>query len=148
MTEQQIELYRGTAIRFIENNSQDLVRIYLENRKNEEGLLGINLADIETTKNIEVAYIPLHILPEELLKSVNERKEVNNENIIYFLLITPFEEKIIELDIRTLNQIKPPVSQQVEASSSLTTLPEVQEDLEELDELTELEEPKDEAKEE
>jgi len=147
MTEQQVELYRGTAIRFIENNAQDLVRIYLENRKNEEGLLGINLADIETTKNIEVAYIPLHILPEELLKSVNERKEVNNENIIYFLLITPFEEKIIELDIRTLNAIKPPPTLQPEvslSSSSLTTLPEGKEDLENLDELNKLEEPKEE----
>ena len=145
MTEQQVELYRGTAIRFIENNAQDLVRIYLENRKNEEGLLGINLADIETTKNIEVAYIPLHILPEELLKSVNERKEVNNENIIYFLLITPFEEKIIELDIRTLNAIKQPPTLQPEvslSSSSLTILPEGEEELEEL------EEPKDEPKEE
>ena len=145
MTEQQVELYRGTAIRFIENNATDLVRIYLENRKNEEGLLGINLADIETTKNIEVAYIPLHILPEELLKSVNERKEVNNENIIYFLLITPFEEKIIELDIRTLNAIKQPPTLQPEvslSSSSLTILPEGEEELEEL------EEPKDEPKEE
>lgn len=107
MSDQNIELYRGTAIRFIENNASDLMQLYLEHRKTIEGVLGINLIDIETTKKIDVAYIPLNILPEELLKSVNERKEVNNENIIYFLLITPFEEKIIELDIRTLNAIKP-----------------------------------------
>lgn len=108
MTEQQIEMYRGTAIKFIEKNASDLAQIYLTNRKTEEGVLGINLTDIETTNHIDVAYIPLHILPEELLKSINERKTENNENIIYFLLITPFEEKIIELDIRTLAAIPPP----------------------------------------
>jgi hypothetical protein len=103
MTEQQIESYRETSIRFIENNGSELMQLYLTHRKNEEGVLGINLIDIETTQKIDVAYIPLTILPEELVKSINERKEENNENIIYFLLITPFEEKIIELDIRTLN---------------------------------------------
>lgn len=110
MTEQQIELYRGTAIRFIEKNAKDLSQIYLTHRKTEEGVLGINLTDIETNQKIDVAYIPLNILPEELAKSINDLKEINSENIIYFLLITPFEEKIIELDIRTLNSITSPNS--------------------------------------
>jgi hypothetical protein len=105
MTDQQIETYRCTAIRFIENNASDLVQLYLTHRKDGEGILGINLIDIETTQKIDVAYIPLNILSEELVKNINERKEVNDTNIIYFLLITPFEEKIIELDIRTLNSI-------------------------------------------
>ena len=60
---------------------------------------------IDTTNNIDVAYIPLNILPEELATSVNDLKNINSENIIYFLLITPFEEKIVELDIRTLNSL-------------------------------------------
>ena len=105
MSEQQIELYRGTAIRFIEKNAKDLSQIYLTHRKTEDGVLGINLTDIDTTNNIDVAYIPLTILPEELATSVNDLKKINSENIIYFLLITPFEEKIVELDIRTLNSI-------------------------------------------
>ena len=105
MTEQKIELYRGTAIRFIEKNAKDLSQIYLTHRKTEDGVLGINLTDIDTTNNIDVAYIPLNILPEELVKTINDLKEINSENIIYFLLITPFEEKIVELDIRTLNSI-------------------------------------------
>ena len=105
MSEQQIKLYRGTAIRFIEKNAKDLSKIYLTHRKTEDGVLGINLSVIDTTNNIDVAYIPLNILPEELATSVNDLKNINSENIIYFLLITPFEEKIVELDIRTLNLI-------------------------------------------
>ena len=123
MSDQNIELYRGTAIRFIENNASDLMQLYLEHRKTIEGVLGINLIDIETTKKIDVAYIPLNILPEELLKSVNERKEVNNENIIYFLLITPFEEKIIELDIRTLNSLTPSNNMLNNMSNELSNSP-------------------------
>ena len=105
MTEQQIELYRGTAIRFIEKNAKDLSQIYLTHRKTEDGVLGINLTDIDTTNNIDVAYLPLNILPAELDKIINDLKDINSENIIYFLLITPYEEKIVELDIRTLNLI-------------------------------------------
>ena len=105
MTEQQIELYRGTAIRFIEKNAKELSQIYLTHRKTEDGLLGINLTDIDATQKIDVAYIPLTILPEDLAININDLKEINSENIIYFLLITPFEEKIVELDIRTLNSI-------------------------------------------
>ena len=37
-----------------------------------------------------------------LLEKINERKTHNDSNIIYLLLITPLEEKIIEIDIRTL----------------------------------------------
>lgn len=123
MSEQQIELYRGTAIRFIENNASDLMQLYLSHRKTEDGVLGINLIDIETTQKIDVAYIPLNILPEELLKNVNERKNENTENIIYFLLITPFEEKIIELDIRTLNSLTPSNNMLNNMSNELSNSP-------------------------
>ena len=116
MSDQQIELYRGTAIRFIENNASDLMQLYLTHRKNEEGVLGINLTDIDTTRKIDVAYLPLNILPEELVNNINERKEANDINIIYFLLITPFEEKIIELDIRTLNSISSSISPSISPS--------------------------------
>lgn len=106
MSDQQIELYRRTALKFIESNSKDLIRIYLANREQEKGILAINLSDIDTTNNIDVAYMPLNILPEELLKIISDRTEINNENIVYFLLITPYEEKVVEFDIRTLNEIK------------------------------------------
>ena len=36
------------------------------------------------------------------LQKIKDRKLVNDSNIIYIFLITPVEEQIIEIDIRSL----------------------------------------------
>ena len=38
----------------------------------------------------------------EIQKKIYERMEINNEHIIYFLMITPCEEQILEIDARDL----------------------------------------------
>ena len=104
---EQIIHYRNVAITFINKNKQELVQIYIQHIKtapieDKEGVLGINLGEIEEKHNIDVAFIPVKVLPVELVNKILERQKVNNENIIYFLLITPLEEQILEVDIRSL----------------------------------------------
>ena len=104
---EQIIHYRNVALTFINKNKQDLVQIYLQHIKtapieDREGVLGINLNEINEKNNIDVAFIPARILPIELANKILERQKENNENIIYFLLITPLEEQILEVDIRSL----------------------------------------------
>jgi len=100
----KIEKYRSIIIQFINKNKNDLINIYMNHLSQDGyGVLIINIIDIETKQNIDVGYIPLDMLSLELCEKVNERKLQNdNENIIYFLTITPVEEKIIEIDIRNL----------------------------------------------
>jgi len=101
--QEQIIKYQNISLKFIENNKPDLISIYLQHSKTDgEGVLAINFAYIEEKKNVDVSYIPLTVLPEDLVKKVNERKLVNNENIIYFLIATKYDENIVELDIRDL----------------------------------------------
>ena len=107
MSEEDILKYRKMTVQFINNNKQNLVSIYLKhtkgNEENEgEGILLINFSDFDTTNKIDVSFIALKLLAEEIINDINKCKETNNENIIYFLLITPYEDKIIEIDIRTL----------------------------------------------
>ena len=119
MTDVEITKYRNLAVKFIENNKQNLVSIYLKHSKGTEevgredenvgegegeGILIINLNEFDKTNKIDVSFIVLKLLSDELLNEINKCKETNNENIIYFLLITPYEDKIIEIDIRTLIQ--------------------------------------------
>ena len=102
--------YRNVALSFINANKKDLASIYLQhtkstNQESEEdrnGVLGINMVEMEERKNIDVAFLPMKILPLELANTILERQKVNNEHIIYFLMISPIEEKLIEIDIRTL----------------------------------------------
>jgi hypothetical protein len=107
MSEEDINRYRQMALQFINYNKQNLISIYLKHSKgtdeNEgEGILIINLNDFDKTNKIDVSFISVKLLSDELLAEINKCKENNNENIIYFVLITPYEDKIIEIDMRTL----------------------------------------------
>ena len=107
MSEADIIKYREMCIQFINNNKQNLVSIYLKHSKGTEetegdGILLINFNDFEKTNKIDVSFIALKLLSDEFINEINKCKETNNENIIYFLLMTPYEDKIIEIDIRTL----------------------------------------------
>jgi hypothetical protein len=107
MSEEDIHKYREMTVQFINNNKQNLVSIYLKhskgNEENEgEGILLINFNDFEKNNKIDVSFIALKLLSNEFITEINKCKEINNEHIIYFLLITPYEDKIIEIDIRTL----------------------------------------------
>jgi len=107
MSEEDINKYRQISLKFIELNKSNLINIYLKHlngtEENEgEGVLFINLNEYEKNKKIDVSFVVLNILSDELIKKLDECKEKNDEYIIYFILITPYEEKIIEIDIRTL----------------------------------------------
>jgi len=107
MSEEDIHKYRQISLKFIELNKSNLINIYLKHlngtEENEgEGVLFINLNEYETTQKIDVSFVVLNILSDELIKKIDECKEKNDEHIIYFILITPYEEKIIEIDSRTL----------------------------------------------
>ena len=107
MSEEDINKYRQMALQFINYNKQNLISIYLKHSKGTEenegdGILIINFTEFDKTNKIDVSFISIKLLSDELLAEINKCKENNNENIIYFLLITPYEDKIIEIDIRTL----------------------------------------------
>jgi len=107
MSEEDINIYRQNAVKFIETNKLNLINIYQKHTNGTEenegpGVLFINLLDFEKTQKIDVSFIILNLLSDEVLKKLDECKERNSEDIIYFILITPYEEKIIEIDIRTL----------------------------------------------
>jgi hypothetical protein len=107
MSEEDINKYRQISLKFIELNKSNLINIYLKHlngtEENEgEGVLFINLNEYEKNKKIDVSFVVLNILSDELIKNLDECKKKNDEHIIYFILITPYEEKIIEIDSRTL----------------------------------------------
>jgi hypothetical protein len=109
MNEEEINKYRQIAIKFIELNKFNLINIYLKHtngtEENEgEGVLFINLNEYEKNNKIDVSFVVLKILSDDLIKKLDECKENNDKHIIYFILITPYEEKIIEIDSRTLKE--------------------------------------------
>jgi len=103
MSYDQIQKYRLISLKFIETNRNNLIKIYLEHSKTDGyGIMVINFSEVELKSNANVSYIPMEILDSDIVEKINERKQNNDDNIIYFFLITPVEEKIIEIDIRSL----------------------------------------------
>ena len=95
--------YRLISLKFIENNRIELIKIYSQHLQTEgDGILAINFTEIDSKNKVDVSYIPLTILALDIIENINKRKEINSETIIYFFLQTPVEEKIIEIDARSL----------------------------------------------
>lgn len=104
---QDIQKYRNIAITFINQHRKDLVSIFLQHSREASdedriGVLGINILGFDISGKLDVAYLPVRVLGDEIRNSILERIKENDNHIIYFLMITPLEEQIIELDIRDL----------------------------------------------
>lgn len=107
--EQELEKYRNITITFINQHKKDLASIFLQHSReaNDDdriGVVGINLLGFAETSKVDVAYLPVRVLGEETRNRILERIKENDIHIIYFLMLTPLEEQIIELDIRALMQ--------------------------------------------
>lgn len=105
--DKHIGKYRNLAMAFINQHKQDLVSIFLQHSReaNDDdriGVLGINLIDFDATGKVDVAYLPVRVLEPPIAQRIQERIKENEVHIIYFLMITPYEEQILEVDIRTL----------------------------------------------
>lgn len=100
--------YRNIALSFINSNKKNLVAIYMQHTNDvdeeyKKAILVIDLSKITPENgNIDVSFVPLQYLDSEIVSRIEERKTENNQNIIYFLLVTPLEKQIIEIDIRSL----------------------------------------------
>ena len=126
---QQKQQDYNIALTFINSNKKDLANIYLQHTsllnadthdnddnddvdivdvddrekrvKRVKGVLCIYLGNIDKNK-IDVAFIANKVIPLDIITKINELCLLNDENIIYFMLITNLEEKLIEIDIRSL----------------------------------------------
>ncbi len=106
-SEQDLQKYRNITITFINQHKKELVSIFLQHSKEASdedriGVLGINLLDFNETGKIDVAYLPVRVLGDDTRNRILERIKENDIHVIYFLMLTPLEEQIIELDIRDL----------------------------------------------
>ena len=106
-SEQDLQKYRNITIKFINQHNKDLVSIFLQHSREASdedrvGVLGINLLGFDETSKLDVAYLPIRVLGDDTRDRILERIKENDNHIIYFLMLTPLEEQIIELDIRDL----------------------------------------------
>ena len=106
-SEQDLQKYRNITITFINQHKKDIASIFLQHSREASdedrvGVLGINLLGFDETGKLDIAYLPMRVLGDDTRNRILERIKENDNHIIYFLMLTPLEEQIIELDIRDL----------------------------------------------
>ena len=85
--------------KFLNNNKQQLVQIYISERQ-REGNDGMLLITKSADTKMDVAYVPYPKLPDELKESFVKLKEKTAKpSIIYFYIKTPKTQFIITIDL-------------------------------------------------
>ena len=104
MSEADMNKYRYITLKFLNANKSDLYMIYMQHLQQEgEGVLNINLENYDAENKVDVVYIPLTSLEQNLVEEIEKRKEAdNNSSMLFFLMTTPHEEKILEIEISAL----------------------------------------------
>lgn len=102
-----VQKYRNLTMAFINQHKKDLVKIFLQHSREASdddriGVLGINLLGFDENGKVDVAYLPVRVLDENTREQIITMINKNGNQIIYFLMITPLEDKIMEVDIRDL----------------------------------------------
>lgn len=97
------------AVKFIENNKSGLLQVYTEQSaiKEKEGEYGVMVVcfkeDTEIKNQVEVSYVPVHILPQTIAVQIMQLKhEEKNDDIIYFMINSSHVNQIIQININTL----------------------------------------------
>jgi hypothetical protein len=102
-TDEELAKFRNIALNFIKNNRNSIAQIYINHFKEDGlGIILIDIIEIETTQKIDVSFVKFEALPIDLAKKIGERAEKNSNDIMYMYMMTPCEEKIVEMDIRDL----------------------------------------------
>ena len=102
-TDADVERYRSIAINFIQKNRNNIGQIYINHFKEVGlGIIFIDITQIDTSQKIDVAFVKFEALDLELANKIAERSLNNTNDIMYMYMITPCEQKIVEMDIRDL----------------------------------------------
>ena len=98
--ETKLESNQHIFLNFVNNRTKMLCELYVKHFRMEGfGILYIGSKDNDN--NVNVAFIKWQEVYLDIQKQILERKKVNNDNIIYFVIFdNKNKETILEIDIR------------------------------------------------
>jgi len=91
------EHYRNVMIQFMNNHKKDIARIYHTHA--EQDGAGLIVLDLQSN-NVDIIFVKKEAIPEHILNEINKLE--NTTNVIYIYMITPCEERLVEVDFRDL----------------------------------------------
>ena len=90
----------NVLLNFINNRITMLCEVYIKERaKKGMGILMVSPSPSDNN-NVNVAYISLEEMNDDMLLDINTRMSRNSSDIIYFYVCTIEQSSMIELDIR------------------------------------------------
>jgi hypothetical protein len=84
---------------FLQNNKQQLIQIYINERLRSQNQLGSLFIDFSKNDNADVYYLTLVDMPENIRKKFLELKNLNQKNTIFFYIFDSNVSNIVEIII-------------------------------------------------
>ena len=84
---------------FLQNNKQQLIQIYINERLRSQNQLGSLFIDFSKNDNADVYYLTLSDMPENIRKKFLEVENLNQKNTIFFYIFDNNVSNIVEIVI-------------------------------------------------
>tara|TARA_B100001989_G_C24211804_1_gene303421 strand:- start:64 stop:333 length:270 start_codon:yes stop_codon:yes gene_type:complete len=84
---------------FLQNNKQQLIQIYINERLRSQNQLGSLFIDFSKNDNADVYYLTLSDMPENIRKKFLELENLNQKNTIFFYIFDSNVSNIVEIVI-------------------------------------------------
>ena len=84
---------------FLQNNKQQLIQIYINERLRSQNQLGSLFIDFSKNDNADVYYLTLVDMPENIRKKFLELENLNQKNTIFFYIFDSNVSNIVEIII-------------------------------------------------
>ena len=84
---------------FLQNNKQQLIQIYINERLRSQNQLGSLFIDFSKNDNADVYYLTLGDMPENIRKKFLELENLNQKNTIFFYIFDSNVSNIVEIII-------------------------------------------------
>ena len=84
---------------FLQNNKQQLIQIYINERLRVQNQVGALFIDFSKNDNADVYYLALNDMPEEIKKSFLEKENLNQKNMVFFYIFDKTTSNIVDVVI-------------------------------------------------
>ena len=82
---------------FLQNNKQQLIQIYINERLRAQNQVGALFIDFSKNDNADVYFLSLIDMPEEVRNSFLKKENLNQNNVVFFYIFDKTTSNIVDV---------------------------------------------------
>jgi hypothetical protein len=82
---------------FLQNNKQQLIQIYINERLRAQNQVGALFIDFSKNDNADVYFLSLNDMPEDVRNSFLKKENLNQNNVVFFYIFDKTTSNIVDV---------------------------------------------------